>query len=412
MRTIIPLDRTRKHDPSLNLGSPRNTKVAQPYVDGERLAPPNRPRSSTAATNLNVVGSAPIHDEPQPCNWPRMLMLVLMQLAVGIIVTERLLTSAFTLKSPEFDLLNWENVQFPMAMGALIFAVLGFGIDTIFGASQSEANVIFSRRWLIRERVALISFEAAVAADVLVLSQRADFAIPTWSVALFGYVAAATGVVWIASSAMVHMTTQRKLWSAIRVFRHFVWTTVMFGLTVGLVALNLARLDSTSFRSSPVGLLVCCLLLEAGAISTSMRLFGASSFMRRNIARDRLGRELTTNIRIVRLLSGPLSRLTRLRAGLGYLSGVLFPLLVASQPPLSQLWISQIHMNFQIGLIAAMALLRCAAEVLEGYLFFVTAIEDDLGTEGRLGAGQRSHYAMISLATLPARSVSLKSRPE
>ena len=281
MRTIIPIDQKRKHDPSINRDSTRNAWVTQPCGYGERLTRPARSRSNNAAANLHLVGSSQFQDDPQPSNWPRSMMLVLIQLAVGIIVAERILTWVFKNTAPAFDVLNWEDAQFPMAMGTLISAILGIGISGIFRASRPEPReTLHSQKcWPIRERFVSTLFAATVAVYVLLLSQSVDLPITPWSVELCGYAAAAIGVGCIVVSGMVHVAAQREVWSALRVFRQFGWTTVMFGWTAGLVVLNLARLDSTGFRSAPVGLLSCCLLLEAGAILTTARLFGVSWFM-------------------------------------------------------------------------------------------------------------------------------------
>ena len=314
------------------------------------------------------------HDLPQPAHWPLVVMLVLTQWAIGTLVTERLLSLGFALT---IEGETWQYFGSIMASSALVVAAIGLAIANLhLGRPALAFRAVLGWRtsWLSREVLAFAGFLAVGWRECALTWGPSEFGLPSWSAELLGWLTAAAGIFAASTSAMVYVGTQREVWSARRVFQQFSGSILLLGMTSGLVVLNLGRIYSLEFRHSPFAAFIACLLLDAITVLSSTRLFNARRATRRYSFLNHAAGAQTLDSRIVALLTGPLAFATTLRSVLGMSAGCIFVLLVATQSTLSESVVSQPVAMFQIALAGMVVLVRLASEILECYLFFVTAV--------------------------------------
>jgi DMSO reductase anchor subunit len=313
-------------------------------------------------------------DVPQHAHWPLVMMLVLTQLAVGVLLVERLLTLSFAIHA---ESQVWANFQVVTATASWLFAITGLGIANLhLGRPWLAFRAVLGWRtsWLSREVLAFGAFLAIDGLYVLMLWQRSHWGVPIWMVESVGCFAAATAIVAAVSSAFVYIATKRSTWSARRVLLQFGVSITLLGLTTGLTILNVAAMFVSEMRTSSTVASLATALLAAIALLTGARLAVVRVNMWRLGNQQRTGQPLGIELRVMRLLAGPLTRHSTMRLIFGLLSGVILPLFILCTP-WAESWLSwPIYLATQLLILAALLVVRFSAETMERYLFFVTAI--------------------------------------
>lgn len=312
-------------------------------------------------------------DVPQHAHWPLIGMLVLTQLSVGTLLCERLFWAMSF-----FGLLeaNWPAIQKALALGSWICAVLGMGIvNTHLGRPWLAFRAILGWRtsWLSREVIAFTAYLAVSSAYVLLLLRRtATGGVPPWLVEFVGVICAALAVTAAAASAMVYIATRRESWAASRVATQFTASIVLLGLTSGIAVVGFFRVQALDPRGSFDLRVISNVLCMGIAVMTLMKHFAQARRRPINLAEPL--NSASVELRIARMLDGPLAVTASVRSKLIILSGLVLPILVAAEPWLSgQLGLG----GWTVGtwlLIVMIFMVRMGSETLERYLFFVTAI--------------------------------------
>jgi formate dehydrogenase iron-sulfur subunit len=269
--------------PQSGIADPAYTQPTTRYLS-KRAFPPDLVAADAAAL------------QPQPPHWPLVALLMLMPMAVGCGVVDKILS----LPTPALGVLGW----LAGACG-LAFSVLHLGQPT-------RAWRIFlglRKSWLSREAVVfgawfpLASLYMAVRLDWLHLAPgplRAALAIAT----------ATLGVLGLACSVMIYADTRRVFWRIANTAPRFFGSAVLLGLASALCA----RGASSSLGFLLAGATIAKLIFEARALAP---------------LRESLDDPLTPARKSALLLFGPLAAANTLRLLAGFLGGIVLPLALA-----------------------------------------------------------------------------------
>jgi formate dehydrogenase iron-sulfur subunit len=260
---------------------------------------------------------------PQPPHWPLVALLMLMPMAVGCGVTDKLLS----LPTPALSVLGWLA-----GAAGLTFSVLHLG-------KPLRAWRVFlglRKSWLSREAVVfgawfpLATLYTAIRLDWIHLAAgplRSALATST----------AALGVTGLFCSVMIYADTRRVFWRVAYTFPRFFGSAALLGLASALCAPGAPR--ALGFLLA--GATLAKLLLESRALDPL------------NGDRD----EVTPARQTALLLSGPLRAANELRVIVAVLGGLLVPLALAvGSAPVGLAWCA-------LGL-------TLIGELTERYLFF------------------------------------------
>lgn len=311
-------------------------------------------------------------DQPQHAHWPLIFMLVLTQFAVGAMLMERFMTLSFAILGGAQD---WPSIRMGMSVSALAIMLGGLAIANLhLGRPKLAFRALLGWRtsWLSREVLAFGILAFLHATYVWMQWFAATWEVSPWAVESMGMLAACAALGAVTTSAMVYVATKREIWSARAVFKSFGLATVLLGLTFGLVIVQWARMDRPEWYSTPAVTQIEWCLLIAIPFLTCARLFDYHA-KSRNL-KNKNGPRASVEYRANQLLGGPLKHQHRLRAAMAILSGIVFPFLImtgvrelvlaeAGALPGAQWLMLTVVLGARIGL-----------EILERYVFFVTAV--------------------------------------
>ncbi len=248
---------------------------------------------------------------PEPAHWPLVLMLVLTQLALGV--------------------LSWRPSAgaIGFALGALLAGLVASVLHLGQPLRAWRVFLGLRRSWLSRE---VIAFGAFAGATSLWVTSAFGLSLPAFVVAVLPAVALASGALGLACSIMVYADVPRPSWRFPRTAPRFLGTVLSLG-------------------SAAVWAIDGAPAARVALIATSLALLAAEGFWLRDAERaaDPLLRKSA------RLLVGPLRDPLGVRLLLAGVGGVLLPLL-----------------EDRVGWIAFALVL--GAEILGRALFFVSAV--------------------------------------
>jgi DMSO reductase anchor subunit len=265
------------------LPDPAYTRPTTRYVSA-------RPRAALRPANEHVLAPADPHH-------PLSLMLVLTQLGVGAIAFAAARALLAESGPPTAGL----------AIG-LAATLVGLGVANLhLGRPLYAFRVVLGLRtsWMSREIVALGAFAGAASAFAASALLPPLAALEPW----LAVAAAATGVAAVFCSVMIYADTHRPLW-------RFAHTAPLFALTC--VALG-AGAACVAERSGAAPALA---LIWAAANAVKLR-------FEVRLARHEKGAHWTALKKSALLVAGPLRRVARARATLGWLCGVALPIAAA-----------------------------------------------------------------------------------
>jgi DMSO reductase anchor subunit len=260
-------------------------------------------------------------DEVAESHWPLALMLVTTQVAVGMILLERLVASvAFALGGS----LPMEATRLTASV-AFAIAMIGMNLAPLHLGQPLRAWRVFlglRTSWLSREAVLLGKFVAALGVALLLMWWPAisqyvpdsisnlwpqSIVIASWAASASLIAAVLLGLAGLYSSAMIYIATRRELWRAERTLPRFASTGIIVGGTATALAMTL--IDSASPAVLP--------LILASVISGAAKLFQewatVSQFGRNHPDMNSL------NARSLRLITRQLNRWWQLRLAAGVL---------------------------------------------------------------------------------------------
>lgn len=188
-------------------------------------------------------------DEVAESHWPLALMLVATQIAVGMLLIERLAALCFWASGSPMptQVTRWNSLL------ALLIAGLGLNLAPLHLGKPLRAWRIFlglKTSWLSREAVILGKFVGTLALATLlfwlpVMEDRVPASIlswiPDWAGNLMLVAAILLGIAGLASSAMIYIATRRTLWRASRTMIRFFGTSLVAGAAWSAVAMLLGH---------------------------------------------------------------------------------------------------------------------------------------------------------------------------
>jgi Fe-S-cluster-containing dehydrogenase component/DMSO reductase anchor subunit len=268
---------------------------------------------------------------PQPPHWPLVVLLMLMPMAIGCGVADKL----FSLATPALAVLCW-------LAGA---TGLAFSIAHL-GQPRRAWRIFLGLRksWLSREAVIfgmwfpLATLYTVVRLDwIQALSSSTGFFAPGPLRSVLATVTALLGITGLFCSVMIYADTHRVFWRFAHTASRFFGSAVILGLASAMVAPGAPRWLGFALALVTIGKL----LFEARALDPL------------NGDRDTITPARQTAL----LLAGPLRSANELRVGVGVIGGVVTPLMLAmSSAPAVFAWP-----------VLALSLL---GELIERYLFF------------------------------------------
>ena len=265
---------------------------------------------------------------------PLAILLVLSQLAVGASVAALFVGPALLL-----------------LVTALVTGIVALVAGSLHLGQPLKAWRSFlgwRNSWFSREVLALSAF-----VFLILLATVAAWFIHSFEKYLT-MLAAVTGVLTITCSAMIYVKTRREFWSATQAFGKFFGTALLLGAAAALAT-------STIYGGSKQSLAVAAVAL---AIITALKLAFEQTTLKHLV--DAETPVQTPLNKTARLLAGELSGFLRGRIALGFIGGLLLPMIA-----LGRLFTdSAIH---PLLVLAALALC-IAGEFLERYLFFTAVV--------------------------------------
>ena len=267
------------------------------------------------------------YNEPEHAHWPLVVMLVLTQASAGGFAIDAVSRA--------------RGLYVPFTLPALSLALGLIGIHASLlhlGRPLYAYRALIGIRhsWLSREIAAFGAFGALTSTYLAALFLRPALA-PWLSLA-----AALSGVAAVLCSVMVYHVVRRPFWHASLSLPKFFGTLALLGLSVALVASPRSRF----IASLLVATTLAKLALEASAL-THLR-DPRSSPLRRS----------------AELLIKPLAKASIARLILGFLGGVLLPLVVLMTP----------EPKIQAALALAAFVLAFTGEIAERALFFAAVV--------------------------------------
>lgn len=190
-------------------------------------------------------------------HWPLAVMLVATQLAVGVLLFERV--SAAVLWSTGGTMppaaTRWT------ALVALLISAVGLNLAQLHLGKPLRAWRVFlglKTSWLSREAVVLGKFfgTLAIATGLTWMPVFADRIpesvlawIPDWAGGATLSAAVLLGLVGLSSSAMIYVATQRLLWRPHRTFMRFFGTTLIGGALLAAITLTIGEAPTITIGS-------------------------------------------------------------------------------------------------------------------------------------------------------------------
>ena len=186
-------------------------------------------------------------DEVAESHWPLAVMLVATQASVGMILVERLWSTALVLAGEDTSIM----VTRVSATAALLVGGAGLNVAPLHLGQPLRAWRVFlglRTSWLSREAVILGKYMGALTAAValLWLPSFAEYVpesilawIPDWAAKSALGLSIPIGLAGLYSSAMIYIATRREIWRHNRTFLRFFGTSVIVGLAgvAGIAAL-------------------------------------------------------------------------------------------------------------------------------------------------------------------------------
>ena len=234
--TVVEQGMTFTTDERIASGAPLSsiTKPSTQYISGkiEKIA-------SAVPQDARV-------DQVAESHWPLAVMLVATQASVGIIVAERLWSTALVFAGEETSIMATRI----SATAALLIAGLGMNIAPLHLGQPLRAWRVFlglRTSWLSREAVILGKYVGILTAAVGLLwmpsfseyvPELVQAWTPDWAAKTALGLAIPIGIAGLYSSAMIYIVTQRRIWRHSRTFIRFFGTSVIVGLSgvAGIVA--------------------------------------------------------------------------------------------------------------------------------------------------------------------------------
>ena len=227
-----------------------------------------------------------------------------------------------------------------LSVAALAATLLGVVAGTLHLGQPLKAWRSFlgwRKSWLSRELIAFGLFLGALGVEVI-LHQ------PFWA-----WLAALSGVIAVACSAMLYVDTGRPFWSAPATFGKFFSTTLLLG-GAGALVFSTFNPHLPLSRSTLIALVI---------VSTALKLAVENRLAR--FLDEEPGPHLSPLGKSAALLAGPLGLLSRVRAACAVGGGVVLPALLLA-----------VDGGFAL---PALALTLCVVgEVIERHLFFVAEV--------------------------------------
>ncbi|MEM6469854.1 MAG: DmsC/YnfH family molybdoenzyme membrane anchor subunit [Planctomycetota bacterium] len=343
---------------------------------------PSAPRSTITAPTTSYVSTRTIDpantlpqdvnvDEVAESHWPLALMLVMTQVAVGILIAD----SAAWLTLLGANQLGFvelaEASLLPLAIAATAFMVAnaGLGIAPLHLGQPLRAWRVFlglRTSWLSREAVVLGKFMGVLSLGIglLALPLVWDWIpgaiqnviptelIPSWAGRVLMGLSIPVGLAGLYCSSMIYIATKRKLWRSERTLPRFFATTVTSGPIV--VA---AIYAAFGFRTTTAALCLISIvaMLWKWKLENNVYLSESAS------------KEDPYDQRSVRLVFGPLAAMTRTRAVL-FFPAIVLAAMAAIACPFSSVTAA--------AFAASSSLFWIGGEYLERLLYFKSVVFD------------------------------------
>jgi len=278
---------------------------------------------SKRAIPENVLAADAAVLQPQPPHWPLVAMLMLLPMAVGCGIADKILS----LPTPALAVSCW------------LAGATGLALSVLHLGQPRRAWRVFlglRKSWLSREAIVfgtwfpLASLYTAIRLDWIPLAPG-----PLRSTLAAG--TAALGTLGLFCSVMIYADTRRAFWRFANTAPRFFGSAILLGLASALAAPGAPRVLGFVLTVATIAKL----LLEARALDPL------------NGDRDTLTPELKT----ARLLTGPLRSTNELRVIAAGFGGVVLPLLIATGPAPG--WLAWVALPCML-----------LGELAERYLFF------------------------------------------
>ena len=227
-----------------------------------------------------------------------------------------------------------------MSVVATVVAILGVGIGTLHLGQPLKAWRSFlgwRKSWLSRELIAFGTFLGTLGAHQLLGHP------------LSALLAALTGLLAVACSAMVYVDTRRPFWSAPITFGKFFGTTILLG---GAGALSLLSFDAAPILAQSLAF-VFVVLGTAFKLAVEQRSF-------RHLANEQ-DPDLTALNKTALLLDGTFGLWSRVRVVCAIVGGIALPVMMLIGVPI-------------LGLAGLAFVLCLVGELIERHLFFVAEV--------------------------------------
>ena len=249
-------------------------------------------------------------DEVAESHWPLAVMLVMTQIAVGVLIAESVAAAVLAVTSTPID----PAITLATALVAFAIGNVGLGLAPLhLGQPLRMWRVFLGLRtsWLSREAVILGKFMGALALSIglLGLPFAWDYLpafvqawipidrIPSWLGRLVLVASIPLGVLGLYCSAMIYIATQRQLWRQERTLPRFSGTVLAGGPLVSAVVFAFFAYHGTALALSIVAI---------GGMILKLKL-------ERKIYLDERCREDHYDVRSVRLIRNHLAGLAKLR---------------------------------------------------------------------------------------------------
>jgi Fe-S-cluster-containing dehydrogenase component/DMSO reductase anchor subunit len=349
--TVVEQGMTFTTDERIASGAPLSsiTKPSTQYISGkiEKIA-------SAVPQDARV-------DQVAESHWPLAVMLVATQASVGIIVAERLWSTALVFAGEETSIMATRV----SATAALLIAGLGMNIAPLHLGQPLRAWRVFlglRTSWLSREAVILGKYVGILTAAVGLLwmpsfseyvPELVQAWTPDWAAKTALGLAIPIGIAGLYSSAMIYIVTQRRIWRHSRTFIRFFGTSVIVGLSgvAGIVAFAGYGKSAAIMGMISVMFAVAKLVWEHQVHLGSAVAFSADGFDRRS---HRLVKNRLAGLVKVRTISGTV--------------GIIVLLLAATIAPASS------SLSGVAAIFAATVFL--ASELAERWLYFASVVYD------------------------------------
>lgn len=284
--------------------------------------------------------------------WTATFATVATQLSVGLVWVERLLSESFSL-SEELGL--WGRGRSAVILAALALCVARLVVGRVYAVAMGGR---WSDRLHLRGRGAQVEplcfalYLTSLASYSLLLWNRSEWSVSLSELEWSGWCAAGGGLMALMGLVAALGSIDHPRWRVTRTATRFGWTLAHVVLALGLITLNLGRLEIAELRSrSSVATLVGYLLVDGLAILMTVRML----LTRRSQQATRLAN--TPSLRWCQSL-------------LGNIPAALTPFLATSQASLTFSYMAASWVNAHYWLATALAGACLSLEGFEYALLF------------------------------------------